>query len=286
MIVGCSRTPAGNPHRLRVWWIAPRGCSCESVAAYSRRPPTWVLTSSERSRRVSPRTTPATRRPSPTVGDNVGDCAGMAADLFPELRSNPRRIDHSRRGMPRAASERPGRSVIGLMSPLAARAVGVLASIVGLSRSEAKEGETPRSSRSTVGSSWPGASRHRCRRPAVVYAGTMATTTPTSAALDTACLRQVAFGLVLAQVVSRLTEYFTADCTTLPQGDRRSHLDGSRHDDAQWYCERLGKPGAGESRWCHATRWRHRHGRRNDLATFSLVALAAMGMLATTGVIV
>ena len=72
-----------GPRRLRLRGLAHRPVHACRRAASSPRPPTSVPTWSARSRPASPRTTPATRRPSPTTsGDNVGDCAGMAADLF------------------------------------------------------------------------------------------------------------------------------------------------------------------------------------------------------------
>ena len=72
----------------RRWWAwasAVRSSRCSPVwaAASSRRPPTWAPTSWARWRPAFPRTTRATPPSSPTTwATNVGDCAGMAADLF------------------------------------------------------------------------------------------------------------------------------------------------------------------------------------------------------------
>ena len=76
------------------------------------------------------------------VGDNVGDCAGMAADLFESLRGHARRVDHPRRPGVRRRSAPTRRSAS--VFPLAARAIGVLASIVGVFAVRATEKDKTR----------------------------------------------------------------------------------------------------------------------------------------------
>ncbi|MBI5087397.1 MAG: sodium/proton-translocating pyrophosphatase, partial [Actinobacteria bacterium] len=73
------------------------------------------------------------------VGDNVGDCAGMAADLFESYEVTL--VASIILGV--AAFNSVGANpALGLMFPLAARAIGVIASIAGVFAVKAKEGET------------------------------------------------------------------------------------------------------------------------------------------------
>ena len=72
------------------------------------------------------------------VGDNVGDCAGMAADLFESYEVTL--VASIILGV--AAFQSIGANpVLGLIFPLIARAIGVLASIVGVNLVKAREGE-------------------------------------------------------------------------------------------------------------------------------------------------
>ncbi|MFN5602457.1 MAG: sodium/proton-translocating pyrophosphatase, partial [Acidimicrobiaceae bacterium] len=73
------------------------------------------------------------------VGDNVGDCAGMAADLFESYEVTL--VASIILGV--AAFNSIGLNpAMGLVFPLAARAIGVIASIAGVFAVKAKEGET------------------------------------------------------------------------------------------------------------------------------------------------
>src|SRR5687767_9464076 len=73
------------------------------------------------------------------VGDNVGDCAGMAADLFESYEVTlVASIILGVAGFS-AVGANPA---LGLVFPLAARAIGVIASIAGVYAVKAKEGET------------------------------------------------------------------------------------------------------------------------------------------------
>jgi hypothetical protein len=73
------------------------------------------------------------------VGDNVGDCAGMAADLFESYEVTL--VASIILGV--AAFNSVGLNpALGLVFPLAARAIGVIASIAGVFAVRAKEGET------------------------------------------------------------------------------------------------------------------------------------------------
>ena len=73
------------------------------------------------------------------VGDNVGDCAGMASDLFESYEVTL--VASIILGVPAFAAV-GANPALGLVFPLAARAVGVIASIFGVYAVKAKEGET------------------------------------------------------------------------------------------------------------------------------------------------
>ena len=73
------------------------------------------------------------------VGDNVGDCAGMAADLFESYEVTL--VAAIILGVPAFAAI-GANPALGLVFPVAARAVGVVASIAGVYAVRAKEGET------------------------------------------------------------------------------------------------------------------------------------------------
>ncbi|MEI8239529.1 MAG: sodium/proton-translocating pyrophosphatase, partial [Actinomycetota bacterium] len=73
------------------------------------------------------------------VGDNVGDCAGMAADLFESYEVTL--VASIILGVA-AFNSVHANPALGLIFPLAARAIGVIASIFGVFAVKAKEGET------------------------------------------------------------------------------------------------------------------------------------------------
>ena len=135
------------------------------------------------------------------VGDNVGDCAGMAADLFESYEVTL--VASIILGV--AAFNSVGANpALGLIFPVAARAIGVVASIFGVFAVKAKEGETNALKPINRG---------------FIVAGTLTLLGTLLIALlyvgndhDNAgwkCFGAVAIGLVLAQGISRLTEYYT-----------------------------------------------------------------------------
>ena len=135
------------------------------------------------------------------VGDNVGDCAGMAADLFESYEVTL--VASIILGV--AAFEAIGANpALGLVFPLAARAIGVIASIAGVFTVRARRNETN--------------ALNPIRRGFLV-AGLITLLGTLLLALfyvgndfDNAgwkCFGAVAIGLVLAQGISRLTEYYT-----------------------------------------------------------------------------
>jgi K(+)-stimulated pyrophosphate-energized sodium pump len=212
------------------------------------------------------------------VGDNVGDCAGMAADLFESYEVTL--VASIILGVPAFAAI-GANPALGLVFPLAARAVGVVASIAGVYAVRAKEGET------------------NALRPinrGFLTAGIITVIGTAAIALgyvgnDNAnegwkCLGAVVIGLVLAQAVSRLTEYFTgteyapvreiAEATRT--GPATTVLAGTASGlESSVYAIIAIAIALGASLAL---------GGGNLQFSLYLVALTGMGMLATTGVIV
>jgi K(+)-stimulated pyrophosphate-energized sodium pump len=144
------------------------------------------------------------------VGDNVGDCAGMASDLFESYEVTL--VASIILGVA-GFSAIGANPALGLVFPLAARAVGVIASIAGVYAVKAKEGETDALKPINRGFLTAGIIT-------VVGVGLLGifyigdgVDGPGEATLSNVglrCFGAVVIGLVLAQVISRLTEYFTA----------------------------------------------------------------------------
>ena len=135
------------------------------------------------------------------VGDNVGDCAGMAADLFESYEVTL--VASIILGV--AAFNSIGANpALGLVFPLAARAIGVVASIAGVFAVKAKEGETNALKPINRGFLVAGIlTVIGTFLIALFYVGN------DFANAGWKVFGAVVVGLVLAQVVSRLTEYFT-----------------------------------------------------------------------------
>ncbi|MEY3641444.1 MAG: hypothetical protein RLZZ199_1249, partial [Actinomycetota bacterium] len=148
------------------------------------------------------------------VGDNVGDCAGMAADLFESYEVTL--VASIILGV--AAFSSIGLNpALGLVFPLAARAVGVLASIAGVFAVRAKDGETNALKPINRGFLTAGIitvigtlalALYYVGNPSKGEAGHDGATISMSG-VGWRVFGAVVVGLVLAQVLSRLTEYFT-----------------------------------------------------------------------------
>ncbi len=136
------------------------------------------------------------------VGDNVGDCAGMAADLFESYEVTL--VASIILGVT-AFNSIGMNPALGLIFPLAARAIGVVASIVGIFFVKAKPGETDALKPINRGFLVAGAlTLVGTLLVALLYVGN------DKANAGWKCFAAVAIGLILAQGVSRLTEYYTA----------------------------------------------------------------------------
>ena len=144
------------------------------------------------------------------VGDNVGDCAGMAADLFESYEVTL--VASIILGVAGFAAV-GANPALGLVFPLAARAVGVIASIVGVYAVKAKEGETDALKPINRGFLTAGIiTVIGVGALGLFYVGdgVNGAGEATLSNVGLRCFGAVVIGLVLAQVVSRLTEYFTA----------------------------------------------------------------------------
>ena len=212
------------------------------------------------------------------VGDNVGDCAGMAADLFESYEVTL--VASIILGV--AAFESIGMNpALGLVFPLAARAVGVLASIVGVFAVRATDKD--KSAMAPINRGFITAGVLTVVGTAVVAFGYVG-----NDKFDAGwkCFGAVIIGLVLAQVLSRLTEYFTSTETAPVReiaeatrtGPATTVLSGiSSGLESSVYAIIAIAAALGVGIWL---------GDGNIQFTFYLVALSGMGMLATTGVIV
>jgi K(+)-stimulated pyrophosphate-energized sodium pump len=228
------------------------------------------------------------------VGDNVGDCAGMAADLFESYEVTL--IASIILGV--AAFNSIGLNpALGLVFPIAAQAIGVIASIAGVFAVKAKEGEMDALKPINKGFLVAGL---------ITLAGTLAlsllyvkndvTSMPLDQIKDKGVdamggagwrvFGAIAIGLVLAQLVSRLTEYYTSThfrpvqeiAESAETGPATAVLSGTAYGlESSVYAVIAIAIAIGVAL-----------GLGGGNLTFSLylVALTGMGMLSTTGVIV
>ena len=221
------------------------------------------------------------------VGDNVGDCAGMAADLFESYEVTL--VASIILGV--AAFHSIGMNpALGLVFPLAARAIGVLASICGIFAVRA----TPKdkSAMAPINRGFVTAGLLTVVGTAVVafaYVGNSYTNKIGKEITTNAgwkCFGAVIIGLVLAQLLSRLTEYFTSTETAPVReiaeatrtGPATVVLSGiSSGLESSVYAIIAIAAALAVGIWL---------GDGNIQFTFYMVALTGMGMLATTGVIV
>ena len=222
------------------------------------------------------------------VGDNVGDCAGMAADLFESYEVTL--VASIILGV--AAFNSIGLNpAMGLVFPLAARAIGVIASIFGVFAVKAKPDETDALKPINKGFLVAGV---------LTLAGTLALSltyvgnekgvagegVQLMGGAGWRVFGAVAVGLLLAQLVSRLTEYYTAThhgpvkeiARSTETGPATAILSGTAYGlESSVYAVLAIAVAIGVALAL---------GGGNLTFSLYLVALCGMGMLATTGVIV
>ncbi|MGH3667125.1 MAG: sodium-translocating pyrophosphatase, partial [Acidimicrobiia bacterium] len=212
------------------------------------------------------------------VGDNVGDCAGMAADLFESYEVTL--VASIILGV--AAFNSIGANpALGLVFPVVIRAIGVLASIVGVFQVRATERDK---------SAMAPINRGFLTAGLLTVVGTFAVALlyvgNENGNEGWKVFGAVVTGLVLAQVVSRLTEYFTSTESKPVQeiaeatqtGPATTVLSGvsSGLESSVWAIVAI----AGALGVAIVL------GGGNIQFSLYLVALTGMGMLATTGVVV
>jgi K(+)-stimulated pyrophosphate-energized sodium pump len=222
------------------------------------------------------------------VGDNVGDCAGMAADLFESYEVTL--VASIILGV--AAFNSIGLNpAMGLVFPLAARAIGVIASIFGVFAVKAKEGETDALKPINKGFLVAGSlTLVGTLALSLAYVGNEKGTAGEGVQLlggaGWRVFGAVAVGLVLAQLVSRLTEYYTAThhgpvkeiAESAETGPATAILSGTAYGlESSVYAVIAIAIAIGVALAL---------GGGNLTFSLYLVALCGMGMLATTGVIV
>ncbi len=212
------------------------------------------------------------------VGDNVGDCAGMAADLFESYEVTL--VASIILGV--AGFNSIGMNpALGLIFPLAARAIGVIASIFGVFAVKAREGETNPLRPINVGFFVAGVlTLIGTLVLALVYVGN------DQANAGWKCFGAVAVGLILAQGLSHLTEYYTGThfgpvkeiASSARTGPATVVLSGTSSGlESSVYAVVAIAVAIGVALAI---------GNGNLQFSLYLVALCGMGMLATTGVIV
>ncbi len=214
------------------------------------------------------------------MGDNVGDCAGMAADLFESYEVTL--VASIILGVAAFNSLGPeANPALGLVFPLAARAIGVVASIAGVFAVKAKEGET---------------NALRPINKGFLVAGTLTLVGTLLVALlyvgnDLAnegwkCFGAVAIGLVLAQLISRLTEFYTGTEHAAVQEIAEASETGPATVVLAGTASGLESSVYAVIAIAIAIGVALALGGGNLTFSLYLIALTGMGMLATTGVIV
>jgi K(+)-stimulated pyrophosphate-energized sodium pump len=219
------------------------------------------------------------------VGDNVGDCAGMAADLFESYEVTlVASIILGVAAFKSIYPDQPSKWALGLLFPLAARAIGVLASIVGVFMVKAKESD--RSPLAPINRGFAVAGGLTVVGTLILALVYVKNDEGTLSNVGWRVFGAVVIGLVLAQVASRLTEYYTSTETAPVQ----EIAEATRTGPATTVLSGISS-GLESSVWAViaiavALAAAVALGGGNIQFSLYLVALCGMGMLATTGVVV
>ena len=241
----------GDPHRLRLRWLAAR-----PVPARRRRHLHQGRRRRRRPRRQGRGRHPRGRPPQPghhrrQRGRQRRRLRRHGRRPVRVLRGHPRGLDHPRRPgvRRRSAPTRPSASC----SRSAARAIGVRR----LDRRRLRrEGQGGRDRRPEADQPWLPHRRHHHRRSAPPRWPSSTSATTHDNERGWRCFGAVVIGLVLAQAVSRLTEYFTGTEHRPGAGDRRGDPHRSRHHGAVGHRPRARVVGLRDHRHRHRHRLR------------------------------
>ena len=237
------RSSSGSGSVARCWH-----CSCGSAAASSPRPPTSAPTSWARSRRGSPRTTPAT----PPRSRTTSATTSATAPVWPRTSSSPSAWCSSRTSSSASPPSTPSGSRVtrpsaGLIFPLAMMGIGLVASMVSIFLVRARDGETD--ALKPINRGLNIASLIMLVGAAVVaftYVGD-----PDGADVSGVGVRMFAaiiVGVILGQVASRITQYFTSSQFKPVKDIAESGPDRTRHRGALGHRERHGVRRVGRRR--------------------------------------
>jgi K(+)-stimulated pyrophosphate-energized sodium pump len=215
------------------------------------------------------------------VGDNVGDCAGMAADLFESYEVTL--VASIILGVA-AFNSIDANPALGLIFPVIARAVGVLASIVGVYMVRATDRD--KSAMAPINRGFLTAGILTVIGTGVVAFTYVGDKSPQGGHEGLKVFLAVVIGLVLAQLVSRLTEYFTSTETTPVQEIAESTRTGPATTILSGFSSGLESSVYAIIAIAAAIGVAIALGGGNLQFSLYLVALTGMGMLATTGVVV
>ena len=219
------------------------------------------------------------------VGDNVGDCAGMASDLFESYEVTL--VAAIILGVPafqRIFPDRPALWAAGALFPLAARAIGVLASVAGVFTVRASDRD--RTAMAPINRGFATAGLLTVLGTLIVALVYIGNPDGLVSGVGWRMFGAVLVGLVLAQVVSHIAEYFTSTerapvreiAESAETGPATTVLSGTSSglESSVWAIVAIAIAigaaiglGAGDTQF-----------------SLYLVALTGLGMLATTGVVV
>src|SRR5664279_6283466 len=212
------------------------------------------------------------------VGDNVGDCAGMAADLFESYEVTLVASIILGVAAFRSIGANPA---LGLIFPLVARAIGVLASIVGVFAVRATDKD--KSAMAPINRGFLVASILTVIGTAIVAFGYVGNK---HAHAGWKVFGAVVTGRVLAQVLSRLTEYFTSTETRPVREIAEATRTGPATTVLAGISSGLESSVYAIIAIAAALAVGIALGAQDLQFSLYLVALTGMGMLATTGVVV
>ena len=215
------------------------------------------------------------------VGDNVGDCAGMAADLFESYEVTL--VASIILGV--AAFDSIGANpALGLVFPVVARAIGVLASIVGVYMVRATDKD--KSAMAPINRGFLTAGLLTVVGTGIVAFTYVGDKGPGGGHEGMKVFLAVVAGLVLAQIVSRLTEYFTSTETRPVREIAEAARTGPATTILSGISSGLESTVYAVIAIAAALGVAIALGGGNIQFSLYLVALTGMGMLATTGVVV